>query len=1722
MIFSISSVTAESVNDTDAYCLNDDYAVLEVNNDSEVLSDGVTSIYVDDAMGDDANDGLSTQSSVKSLSRALELAKENGTIYISDGNYNGLDNTKITIFKSVSLIGSQDTTIDASANNFIFNITDNVKITFKNIKFINAYKKSSYWENANMYGGALEINHATVLIDGCSFIDNIVSYESSINKYNYGGAISNLGDLTILNSYFDSNIATSTSGMFSYGGAIYNKGKLRINSTVFNNSKTWDFGYGGAIFNDGDMFLNNSVFANSYSLQESRGAAIYNVGNCTLLNSIVENNTISKANFYYIYGTIYNVGTLNAMGNIFRNNSGIYQAPNPEYRGSPTIYSVGVLNLTYNIFIDNAPFNGIGSDVYFNGGKVISLDNNWWGTNDNPYNSNKINVNEKVETWLIFNLNPEYTPLDIGQSVDINASWSTNSPLPLNINLLPVLNVLFTTQVNNQLITETAPLNDGYAIFNFDYTQNKGSYEVTAKIGNFTQTVLVDVGKIITNLDYNVTDNIIYTEELVLNVSVTTDDGKIAGGNVSVIIDGITYVINLTNAKGSLKISNLAPKTYNLKIVYEGSDNYFKSFRYANVTVKKAPTQLNISVADIKIDQKGTAIITLGPTGIQGQGILYIDGVRKKIVYLYNGDTSVALNNFAEGQYNVTIEFLGNAYYDVSTASTTFKVSKYETSLNITVNDIKVGENQTISIATVPDDLTGEAILSINNVNSTIFLEKGITNVTISNLGYGSYDVIVYYPENSKYSASSASASFKVLKTATNLTVDITENGLNATVVVKTNYTNCTGVVGVYVNFRHYTLDLINGMATFDVVLDKGTNYIFAYYEGDNTYEASNWNTTLGVDDEFIFIGENSTGFEHNDFNYAIRLIEPNGIPMPQRLVTITFNNQNHTVKTNDEGFAYFSLNLQAGEYEISATYKNQTIHNTLTIKEIEFNVTTHDTQYSLNETITVYFDKNLTGKANIFIENELNITVDIIDGVATCNISTLNVGTYDAIVKYVNQYFNSTAKSSQFKVDKANPNVSTQINDIVYGNDGIITVTVPNNAKGTIIFVIDGIETSEEIVNGSSQITLSNMDKGTHNVTIMYSGDSNYNNASLTSTFSVKDKYSDIALLINDTKYGEEVKVRAILNENATGNVEFTISNITKNVEITSGIAECTFLGLNAGEYEITVNYLGDHTYISSKNSTTFNVLKANSTINVYVNEVYLNENIRIYASVSPNATGSVSFSMIGYYSPRNKPITNSLASWYISPLNTGNYTVIASYAGDNNYLASNTTYILEITQRKAVLNVEIPDAGINDRVMASIRLTSGEGESISGIVNLTIGSTLYRINVNNGRATLVLGKLTPNNYTYSAIYGGSEEYAKSTVSGSFKVVNDLLDLKLTAKNVTCFYSSNKNFVVSVSTDNNVAISGATIIVKINGVTYTEVTDENGEISIPIKLNVGSYVAQVLFEETKRYHSASTTAKIDVLTTVEAINVVKIYGSGTQYFAIFTDSNGKALVNTNVKLTVGSNSYTVRTLPNGIARVNINFSPGKYQITATNPSTGQSVTNSIFVFLKIMENKNVVKYFGGSQSYKVRAYDDNGNPVGAGKIVIFNVNGKTYNVKTDKEGYATCKINLKPKTYTITATYDGFKVSNKIKVKPVLTAKNISVKKGKVIKFKAKLVSTKGKALKNKKITFKFKGKAYKVKTNKKGMATLKLKLKLKVGKYKIVVKYGKSKITKKIKVKK
>ena len=156
--------------------------------------------------------------------------------------------------------------------------------------------------------------------------------------------------------------------------------------------------------------------------------------------------------------------------------------------------------------------------------------------------------------------------------------------------------------------------------------------------------------------------------------------------------------------------------------------------------------------------------------------------------------------------------------------------------------------------------------------------------------------------------------------------------------------------------------------------------------------------------------------------------------------------------------------------------------------------------------------------------------------------------------------------------------------------------------------------------------------------------------------------------------------------------------------------------------------------------------------------------------------------------------------------------------------------------------------------------------------------------------------------------------------------------------------------------------------------------------------------------------------------------------------------------------------------------------------------------------------------YYGAGTYYKVRVLDNYGN-IAKNVSVKFTLNGKTYYRTTNSQGIAGLKISLKPSSYTVSASYKGFTVKNKITVKSTVITKNLSKKKARIIKFTAKLVNSKGAILKYKYVTFKFKGKKYLRKTNKYGIATIGLK-NLRRVKYTIYSSYGKLTVKNTIKV--
>jgi len=251
-------------------------------------------------------------------------------------------------------------------------------------------------------------------------------------------------------------------------------------------------------------------------------------------------------------------------------------------------------------------------------------------------------------------------------------------------------------------------------------------------------------------------------------------------------------------------------------------------------------------------------------------------------------------------------------------------------------------------------------------------------------------------------------------------------------------------------------------------------------------------------------------------------------------------------------------------------------------------------------------------------------------------------------------------------------------------------------------------------------------------------------------------------------------------------------------------------------------------------------------------------------------------------------------------------------------------------------------------------------------------------------------------------------------------------------------------------------------------------------------------------------------------------------YNSGMDFNATFKDAKGNPLANSTVTFKIGDKTYNVNTDSEGVAILNEKLAVGNYLVTSINPVTGENASNNLTITVRIANNKDLVMDYRDGSKFSVQLIGDDGKAAGAGETVVFKVNGREYNVKTNAKGIASLPIYLVPKTYTITSTYKDSSVKNKITVKQILKSKNVKVKRSaKKLTLRATLKWSNGKTIAGKKITFKFKGKTYTAKTNKKGVAKVVIKKKvikkLKAGKkYKFKVKYIDDTITKKVTVRK
>ena len=340
---------------------------------------------------------------------------------------------------------------------------------------------------------------------------------------------------------------------------------------------------------------------------------------------------------------------------------------------------------------------------------------------------------------------------------------------------------------------------------------------------------------------------------------------------------------------------------------------------------------------------------------------------------------------------------------------------------------------------------------------------------------------------------------------------------------------------------------------------------------------------------------------------------------------TVTFKDGSTTLGTGtlSSGKAtYTTSTLAAGSHSITASYGGNTTYNGSTSSALTQTVNKANSTTTLSSSAnpstygsSVKFTATVspsscTGTVTFKDGSTTLGTGSLSSGKATYSTSTLTAGSHSITGSYAgdSNCNSSTSSALTQTVNKANTTttLSSSSNPSAFGSTVTFTATVSSTtATGTATFK-DGSTTlgTGNVSNGVATYSTSSLAIGSHSITAVYSGDSNYNTSTSSKlTQAVKQGSSvSISSSTNPAPSGAPVTFTAVVTPSAaTGTVTFYDSSTSLGSgTLSSGLASLTTSGLAVGSHSITAVYGGDTNYVGSTSSVLTQNIKTLSSISL------------------------------------------------------------------------------------------------------------------------------------------------------------------------------------------------------------------------------------------------------------------------------------------------------------------------------------------------------------------------------------------------------------------------------------------------------------------------------------------------------------------------------------------
>ena len=561
----------------------------------------------------------------------------------------------------------------------------------------------------------------------------------------------------------------------------------------------------------------------------------------------------------------------------------------------------------------------------------------------------------------------------------------------------------------------------------------------------------------------------------------------------------------------------------------------------------------------------------------------------------------------------------------------------------------------------------------------------------------------------------------------------------------------------------------------------------------------------------------------------------------------------------------------------------------------------------------------------------------------------------------------------------------------------------------------------------------------------------------------------SNTTIKLNDTfaNVGDVINLSAIVTDEEGdllnyGNVTFTINNQSYVMDVIDGYANLTLTFDSEATFNVSAVYNSLNYYLPSNTTALIRISKIIPQIAISVDNITYKERLVADISLNDDISSDVTLKIL------NKTYMIDKSGIFIinDTFDAGTYLAALTFSGNGKYVNLSNFTLFTVSPRNVAMNVSI----INST--DSVNITARFSETIDDNVTFIVGNESYQIKIINSTAECILNNLENGSYPVYVNFT-SRNYENQSYDNQFEILKEY-EIYLLSDDLEKYFHSDKRFNITLIDSDNNPLVNEKIIFEISGRNYTRQTDENGSASIAINLNSGLYNITTYYND-----SISKTNTINVLTTIESENLVKYYKNQSQFEVTICDSEGEILTNQDVRFNINGVFYTRKTDERGVAKLNINLNPGNYIITTLNNVTGQELSNNVTVLSKIVENKDLVKYYRNASQYTVKVLDDTGNIL-SGVTVTFNINGVFYQRTTDANGVASLNINLNPGDYIITASYDGLMVSNNIKVLSTLIAQDLNMRYRDGSTFDVKVLDDSGNPLSGVNVTFNINGVFY------------------------------------------